>query len=404
MLRIDALCIKMESKLPKPTSLKKPVPRTCIPSDRIVSTGSASSAYGSTLPSQNNQKSFTVPLPSNRSVLTQNFENVRSALGGAGPRLTRKRHASPDLNVRVVRPKLRRSLSVNDLNSMVTLTSMKPTKSIGLPLNGLTAKIRRHNLMAPRTYVRDMASSKPTTTTTLNAAAKATTLLKPPVKPSTTATTKATATTATIKGNAKPRIAPYDYKARFADLSDRHKALRQKYDALSENLKEYENLPEQYDECQQNLFRTENELRNVKVQLQCLERQTTADKIKIVNLTEQLQTKTEQYRVCDEANQTLRQKNETIKVEVGALRVEKTGLSSKNVSLEEQLREAKEIMYRFNLERKDLHNTIMDLRGNIRVFCRVRPPLDDEVSRTLCAWQYYDDTSLEIGSSIFSRN
>lgn len=390
--------IEMESKLPKPTSLKKPTPRTWVPSDRMVST-----APGSSLPSQNGAKMFNLsaklpPQLTNRTVLTQNFENVRNALGagnvgGPGQRPIRKRVASPDLGAKFIRPKLRRSMSVNDLNSIVNLTSLKQTKKNGLPLNGgLLTKPRRPNLTVPKPFARDNFTSKSSAT-----AGKSTINNKPSVKATSTATTKASATLTTAKGNAKPRIPPYDFKARFNDLTERHKVLREKYDSLTENLKEYETLPEQYEECQQKLFQTEIELRNVKVQLECLQRQTSADKGKIDSLTVQLEVKTEQFRVCDEANQKLRTENQSIIDEVTELRVTKTELSEKNETLVEQLREAKEIMYRFNLERKDLHNTIMDLRGNIRVFCRVRPPLDVEMNRTICAWQYYDDTSLEIG-------
>lgn len=288
-------------------------------------------------------------------------------------------------------------MSVNDLNSIVNLTTLKPTKKVGGPLSGsLLTKARRPNFPVTKQFSRDNLTSKSTATTT---ATKSTTNNKPPVKATTTATTKASATLSTTnKATAKPRIPPYDFKARFNDLNERHKALREKYDALSENLKDYETLPEQYEECQQKLFQVETELRNVKIQLECQQRQTSADKLKIDSLSEQLANKTEEFRVCDEANQTLQKENRSITNEVTELRVIKSELSENNVTLEKQLREAKEIMYRFNLERKDLHNTIMDLRGNIRVFCRVRPPLDVEVNRAICAWQYYDDTSLEIGA------
>lgn len=361
----------------------------------------------STQPSQNGSSSqFAAKAPPqlhNRTALTQNFENVRNALGAghntAGPCPIRKRHASPEMNVRNVRPKLRRSMSVNDMTTIVNITALKQAKRNVLPTIGATTKPLRPVLKVLKPLARNTAASKPTTV----AAAKPTINGKPSAKP-VPAITKASSAVAAPKGTAKPRIPPYDFKARFNDLNERHKTLREKYDALSENLKEYASLPEQYDECQQKLFQTETELRNVNVQLECLQRQTSADKIKIDSLAEQLQMKTEQYRVCDESNQKLRMENASIIAEVSGLRVTKTELSVTNEALEKELREAKEVMYRFNLERKDLHNTIMDLRGNIRVFCRVRPPLDNETTRNLCAWQYYDDTSLEIGESIIGSS
>lgn len=40
----------------------------------------------------------------------------------------------------------------------------------------------------------------------------------------------------------------------------------------------------------------------------------------------------------------------------------------------------------------------MDLRGNIRVFCRVRPPLQTENEKRICQWNYLDECSLEVAN------
>jgi kinesin family protein C1 len=69
-----------------------------------------------------------------------------------------------------------------------------------------------------------------------------------------------------------------------------------------------------------------------------------------------------------------------------------------NLALKSDTAKMHELLFQSNVARKDLHNEVLDLKGNIRVFCRVRPPLDCEKGRMLCGWQYMDDTSLEISS------
>lgn len=50
--------------------------------------------------------------------------------------------------------------------------------------------------------------------------------------------------------------------------------------------------------------------------------------------------------------------------------------------------------------RRYLHNQVQDLKGNIRVFCRVRPPLASEKENCLmCTINYPDEGTIEVSKA-----
>ncbi|XP_031641217.1 protein claret segregational [Contarinia nasturtii] len=383
----------MEGKSRLPTMIKKPTIRAHVPSDRLVSK------------------------LANRTALSS-FENVINNLRNGTNTTSRptKRHASPE----AFRPKsqineakkLRRSRSVSDIDAVMNLVNVQKRAVKGL--HAFTMPLAP----APKVkvpYAPPKSVNKPAT--------KPSSVVKPKTQPahkrlvlnsnpSKTAAKKENVPTKSTGGSSSnvggnKKIPAYDFKARFHDLQDKHKVLKDKHDRLKEQLGEFESLPEQYDECREKLSNLESEYKSMQKQLRTLQQQKDADQLKINTLNDDLNAKIEECRTLIEAKQKITEKYNTVSIENNELKSNNTELETKLKSQQEmiehlttELKEAGEQLFRANIDRKELHNKVMDLQGNIRVFCRVRPPLDGEENRTICSWQYNDETSLEIASEV----
>lgn len=373
----------MDSKLPKPSGLRKPEFRSFVPSDRMISgTQQSSIAAKATVTLTNNQ--FTAP----KGVLTQNFENVCNALG----QRPMKRRASPEPRMNPERVKLRRSLSVNDIDKIAL--SVRDAKAAKAIFNGGVTKAKFSAFVAPaRPALSRVAST---------VAARAKPGIKPQARLNTTAAI-ASANKIENKTGAVPKamtkkIPPYDFKARFHDLSEKHKALKEKHANVADQLADFEKLQEEHEQIKVCLDKIENELETSNNQVKHLETENADFKNKIETLSSQLDELVDKYNVCKAKKEKFEQSNVEMSSELVALKKENEQLKAERDHLKKDNDESKEIFYKFNLERKDLHNMIMDLRGNIRVFCRIRPPLPNEMNRALCSMHYNDEQSIEIGN------
>ncbi|XP_035777713.1 protein claret segregational-like [Anopheles albimanus] len=193
------------------------------------------------------------------------------------------------------------------------------------------------------------------------------------------------------------RIPPYDYKARFAHLQEKHKTLVEKYEKLHEQHASRETLQDMYDECSQEL----DELKQRHEQLLGEMSGARDEKRSLEESNAQLSAALERseadlklYR--DKYAATSKELAE-LKRQLAELEERSNFLETENVALQETNERNAELLFQANIERKDLHNMVMDLRGNIRVFCRVRPPLmPSEEHRIECGWKYLDEQSLEL--------
>lgn len=64
--------------------------------------------------------------------------------------------------------------------------------------------------------------------------------------------------------------------------------------------------------------------------------------------------------------------------------------------LSKEINKYKNIMQEAEKLRRMLHNEIQDLKGNVRVFCRVRPAMFSEMSKEECSLKFVDENTIEV--------
>ncbi|XP_012059989.1 PREDICTED: protein claret segregational [Atta cephalotes] len=158
---------------------------------------------------------------------------------------------------------------------------------------------------------------------------------------------------------------------------------------------------------------------------------TEAEKLEVLNntLTNELQTLTEEMftirkneedlvkqlkeskELCTSLSCTLNEFQEKYKSQE-VLNLEQTKqltVLKSDLELQEKLNkdlnivkeELQALTHKMDKDRRVLHNTIQELKGNIRVFCRVRPrtPKEIEQTKVLCNINFIDDCTIEVGKS-----
>ncbi|XP_022905390.1 protein claret segregational [Onthophagus taurus] len=181
-----------------------------------------------------------------------------------------------------------------------------------------------------------------------------------------------------------PRIAPYDYKGRFNALSERfdkfkaaHLTCKDTQNSYEDLSKKYESLKDEFDEMKPKYELQYAELSKYKSDCKDLKKEVTSLKTKLQksdNVVKYLQIQSEEQEIKIEKLNDTNQKFE--------LRLEDMG----NL-IDKQRKRIEEA----DKERRVLHNLVQELKGNIRVFCRVRPPLSTEDQRLTLDVNYNSD-------------
>ncbi|KOX74885.1 Protein claret segregational [Melipona quadrifasciata] len=200
----------------------------------------------------------------------------------------------------------------------------------------------------------------------------------------------------------------WDLKGQLAHKSDELSNARQKYketkaenDELQEQvntLKANENVYKLKAEEHENLNKTlNNELKELKVEVNKLQEEKES-------LTERLKESEKSYKNVSDMLVEVRQrcssqelllsKHELIIEDLKAnLAVER----KMNKELSAVKSELQTLLHTMDKDRRVLHNAIQELKGNIRVFCRVRPRTPNELGKAMCNMNFIDECTIEVG-------
>lgn len=231
-----------------------------------------------------------------------------------------------------------------------------------------------------------------------------------------------------------PRIAPYDYKARFNDLLEKHKVmkselseLRDKYVEVSDDYEKVKETVEtniaERDMLKEKLLNTLKDLRQKSIEYESIkidyeikkqENEELLGKASLLeDVTNSLKLKSLEYDRLKLEFDDLTRRHKSLSEETEALKVLTDHL--KRISVEhDKLRldhkdaldtimktktdtdALQNILATMYTDQRALRNTVQDLKGNIRVYCRVRPPLESEASKPLYNLTVVDACTIEV--------
>ncbi|KAM3595661.1 uncharacterized protein V6R79_000724 [Siganus canaliculatus] len=215
------------------------------------------------------------------------------------------------------------------------------------------------------------------------------------------------ASTAAKSGNVRQPAAPapakpagtrrhaWDLKGKVSDMEDKIRNYQTKYKSVNQ---ENETLRGTMVQSQTRVTEIERELEKQRVQISQYEEELQAlagvqDELEKVSsdkstLQKELSNLESKYKVMETLRDSQETELQTLKMKLSVQESTLTRVQGTLTDTQEEVRSLKETvaqqedqLHAGEMERRRLHNTIQELKGNIRVFCRVRPLVDGGVSK-----------------------
>ncbi|CAM6031862.1 unnamed protein product, partial [Sphagnum compactum] len=232
-----------------------------------------------------------------------------------------------------------------------TIGLTKPVSSLGLKQNNVNkaAPVRPPLVTRSRTGIdlNNKAVGKSVPSRVATAATK---------KPSPTSSNESK--TPGTSANVPPkRIPAYDYKARFADLQEKHQTLKAKYDDAKEQLNCFDDMPEQFENTKKQLKAAQEEIADLNQKNAELTDERDRLNMKNNALVANVNDLQQRLSVLEEKCPKLEQLVENLTSERDQLKQANIELLGKNETLNKDMTDYQEQLFRSNIERKELHNT-----------------------------------------------
>ena len=210
----------------------------------------------------------------------------------------------------------------------------------------------------------------------------------------------------------KRKVAAWDIKGQLAVSNSKIEQLKLELENLAGADEEAAVLRCELEECQTKWNNAENDLRKAKEKIKENEGLSETNrklKSKIQDLSEAVKQLSERRdellrelanvkQVLDDSNFKIHVLKEELEKEKYAKKIADDHIKDLKTKEEIYLDE----IFKLQQQRRAMHNQILDLKGNVRVFCRVRPPISSELSKPLCSMNFPNDAAIEIKSSASS--
>ncbi|XP_053977254.1 protein claret segregational-like isoform X1 [Hylaeus volcanicus] len=185
-------------------------------------------------------------------------------------------------------------------------------------------------------------------------------------------------------------------RGKYKDTALKLNMLQEQVNTLEANTNVYKLKVEEYETLNKRL---DDELKELKVAMSTIEEERE-------NLNKRLLESRESFNSVSKCLEEFKQK--CLSQEALLLKHTST-IENQQTDLEKQERIIKELstvnselqslVHTMDKDRRCLHNAIQELKGNIRVFCRVRPRTSSEIQKgkMMCIMNFVDESTIEVG-------